>query len=45
MKKEGVLLRLEGETGEETRGAEDFEKKIPTTRTYLTFNYSVPAKD
>lgn len=44
MKKEGVLLGYEGETGEGTRWAEDFEKNIPTTLTYLTSNYSVPAK-
>lgn len=44
MKKEGVLFGYEGETGEGTRWAEDFEKNIPTTLTYLTSNYSVPAK-
>lgn len=44
MKKEGVLLGYEGEAGEGTRWAEDFEKNIPTTLTYLTSNYSVPAK-
>lgn len=39
MKKEGVLLRLEGETEEGTRGAEDFEKKN-TNNTYL-FNFQL----
>lgn len=45
MKKEGVLLGWKGETEEGTRGAEDFKKQISTTLTYLTSNYSVPAKD